>query len=393
VNRLSKIRFAILLSLLFVPRSVWGAFPPANCALHVQTGPTPPSWTYMICRPPGAPPSTDLLVFAPGFVPPTTADPVPIPQSQLSLNGQDVPSLVLGLNLAFATTSYPRSGLAVKEGTVDVKSLVEFYKNGTGETFTPNHVYLAGVSEGGLVVTRAIEQNDSTFSGGLALCGPIGDFRSQINYIGDVRILFDHYFPNLFAPGMNIPNSPVDIDPALLLPEALPQWFTVYLPQLLPALAANPVATSRVLADVSADPTQKPQAVQDILGYNVFDTNDVKLELGGQPFDNRFRWYTGSPNDFQLNRQVERFKADQSALNELRANYQTTGKLKVPLVNMFTTGDHVVPRWQETIYGLKVLFSGSLRNYVPIPITRYGHCNFTTNEVLFGFGVLAAKAH
>ena len=35
--------------------------------------------------------------------------------------------------------------------------------------------------------------------------------------------------------------------------------------------------------------------------YNVFATNDGIEKLGGQPFDNGWRWYTGSSDDLRLN--------------------------------------------------------------------------------------------
>ena len=31
----------------------------------------------------------------------------------------------------------------------------------------------------------------------LALCGPVGDFAGQIDYLGDFRVLFDYFFPGV----------------------------------------------------------------------------------------------------------------------------------------------------------------------------------------------------
>jgi hypothetical protein len=137
--------------------------------------------------------------------------------------------------------------------------------------------------------------------------------------------------------------------------------------------------------------TTRGQTAVDILWYNVFATNDGITTLGGQPFDNRHRDYTGSDNDFLLNFLVQRFSADSTALAEIQAHYQTSGKLSRPLVSMHTTGDHLVPYWHETVYLGKVTSTGSLMNFYTIPISRYGHVNFTLSEILDGFALLVNK--
>jgi hypothetical protein len=121
------------------------------------------------------------------------------------------------------------------------------------------------------------------------------------------------------------------------------------------------------------------------LWYNVFATNDGVEKLGGQPYENQDRLYTGSLNDEKLNRKAQRFSGDQAALDEIEANYQTTGDFSVPLVTMHTTGDEVVPYWHATYYG-QIISNPTL--YTHIPIDRYGHCNFKIEEVLFGFAML-----
>jgi hypothetical protein len=47
--------------------------------------------------------------------------------------------------------------------------------------------------------------------------------------------------------------------------------------------------------------------------------------------------------------------------------------------------------WHETLYGLNVLFTGSVIEYLQVPVVRYGHCNFEPPEVLLGFAALVAK--
>ena len=167
---------------------------------------------YCITMPPPAPPygmwNGDLVIFAHGYV--AVNEPLAIPWSQMSFSdGQGnvitMPFLVNSMGYAFATTSYSRNGLAVIQGLADVRELAALFKAQFPST---QHVYLIGASEGGLVTTQAIEKAPLEFSGGLALCGPIGNFRSQINYWGDFRVLYDYFFPAARYPSIQIPTAP-----------------------------------------------------------------------------------------------------------------------------------------------------------------------------------------
>lgn len=320
-----------------------------------------------------------LVVFAPGYISP--ARELCIPEDQLTLpDGSSLPELVTGSGYAFAVTSYRDTGLAVLEGMEDLKELVQQFVNEVGK---PDYVYLAGVSQGGLIAALLAEQEDGVFDGALACCAAIGDFRGQINYWGDVRVIFDYFFPKV------LPGSPVSIPKKLMN-----NWYSFYANKVKTALESYPHATEELLAvtRVPPGPTSQTriQAVMDNLWYNVFGTNDTIEKLGGQPYDNRQRWYTGSDNDLLLNLRVARFQADAAALLEMQ-KYQTSGRLRLPLVTLHNTQDHVVPYWHELLYGAKVLAQGSLGRFLHVPVNRWGHCNFQPGEILAAFGLLTLK--
>jgi pimeloyl-ACP methyl ester carboxylesterase len=334
---------------------------------------------YLICIPPVW--NGELVVFAHGYVAPV--EPLGIPEDQLYLpDGTSIPEIVNGLGYAFATTSYRKNGLAVVEGVEDILDLVDIFKENYLE---PRHIYLVGASEGGLVTTLAVENYPDVFSGGLALCGPIGDFQRQVNYWGDFRVIFDYFFPNVLPP------TPISI------PEyVLNDWDSYYQYTIQQAIISNPHNTNQLLKVTKAptDPYDNDSVLETVLGllwYNVFATNEAIVELNGQPFDNKKRWYYGSDNDLKLNFKVQRFKADQSAIDEIKRNYQTSGMLRIPLVTMHTTGDPIVPYWHENLYWYKTLLNGSGLLHTNIPVFRYGHCNFKTSEALAGFILLVLK--
>ncbi len=338
---------------------------------------------YCITLPPPGYWNGDLIIFAHGYVPVTM--PLDIPWSQLELpGGLTIPGVVNSMGYAFATTSYSENGLAVLRGVTDILDLVDVFEQTVG---TPNHIYLIGASEGGLVTTLSIEEHPGVFAGGMSMCGPIGDFRAQVNYWGDFRVLFDYFLPGLMPP------SPVDIPQ-----QVMDNWDTFYVPSIGAALA-NPANMLQIqqLMNVShapydtLNPSTAGETIMGVLWYNAFATNDAIQKLHGQPFDNEDRLYVGSFNDELLNASVERFTADKLALNFIDKKYETTGNLKRPLVVLHTSLDPIVPAWHETLYTDKVLANDKSAPYLPIMVPRYGHCSFQLNEILDAFGWLVAQ--
>ncbi len=372
---ISKLGMAMMLALLAV---AGGRGAEAAC---LDDGWQASGALYRICMP-TAPVkwNGDLIVFAPGYVAP--GEPLAIPESQLRLGDVSMPNLLTRLGFAFITTSYAKTGLAVAEGVADVVDLVDIFEGEIGEA---RRVYLIGPSEGGLVTALALEKYPFIFDGGLAACAPIGSFRSQINYIGDFRVLFDYFFPDL------LPGSPVDIPQSLI-----DGWESVYVPQISAAIVADPAAALRLLRVAGAPIDQgRPQTVLatilDVLWYNVFATNDAKAQLGGQPFDNARRLYRGSGNDLRLNLAVKRFTADKVALTELADKYETTGDIDVPIVTLHNESDPVVRFLQQRQYRRKVIANGDDNRHLNLPIDRYGHCQFRTGEALGAFAILIGK--
>ena len=336
-------------------------------------GTLPSGAQSLICIPAGGW-NGQLVAYAHGYV--SAGEPVVF--RHLTLAGVYLPDLVQSLGFAFATTSYRENGLAVLPGIEDIRELVVAFRAQFG---VPARTYLTGVSEGGIVTALAIERYPELFSGGLAACGPIGDMGAQLSYVADFRVLFDVFFPGVLPP------SPVAI------PEiAQTAWQRLYVPAIRAALLANPAAREQLFATSHAafDPANRLETMLEtavgVLWYNVFGTNDAVARLGGNPYDNTGRIYTGSANDVQLNSVVQRFAASPTALANL-APYQTSGNAKVPLVTLHTTGDEIVPAWHEILYLLKTYADGSGKTF-PLFVNRYGHCNFTPAEVVTAFAIL-----
>ncbi len=338
-------------------------------------GVTPAGALWMI-RIPSAGWDGDLLVWAHGY----TAVNEPLDLQHLTLpDGTSIPQLVQQMGLAFAATSYRQNGLAILEGTDDVRDLVALFPSVAGRA--PQHVFMTGASEGGIVTTLLVERSPQLFSGGLALCAPIGDFRRQIDYIGDFRVLFDYFFPGILPGGaVSIPQT------------AIANWEQVYVPRIKQALAANPAAARQLISVSHAeidrnDPTSTEKTTLRLLWYNVFSTNDAVSKLGGNPYGNFVRKYRGSTNDKLLNQRVQRFIADTAAIQAM-APYETSGALSIPLVTLHTSGDELIPAWHEDLYSLKAVATGR-GVLAQLPLSpRYGHCSFSSDDVIAGIFAL-----
>jgi hypothetical protein len=58
-------------------------------------------------------------------------------------------------------------------------------------------------------------------------------------------------------------------------------------------------------------------------------------------------------------------------------------------VTLHTAGDPIVPFTHELLYAAKARPSGR-GAFLPLPVSRHGHCQFTAMEVLTGLGLLVA---
>jgi hypothetical protein len=63
----------------------------------------------------------------------------------------------------------------------------------------------------------------------------------------------------------------------------------------------------------------------------------------------------------------------------------------MPEVTLHTTGDPVIPYWQETLYTLKTVAAGTFLERTNLPVAAYGHCNFSAADLLAAFGILVLR--
>ncbi len=320
----------------------------------------------------------ELILYAHGYV--TEFEPLRLPEEAAAY----VP-LYASMGFAFATTSFRQNGLAIQSGLEDIHHLRSLFIKRYGQ---PKEIYLTGGSQGGIITTLGLERYPELLSGGLSLCGPCGDFQGQINYYGNFRVLFDYFFPGV------LPGNVIDFPD-----ELINNWNQIYVPKIIATISQNPATTLKLLSTAQApyDPAKPEtiaQTVVSVLAYDVFNFRNAVRVLGGQPFDNSKQIYFGTGSlreDLQLNRRVQRYSADKTALLNIEKNYETSGDLNKPLVTGHTTKDPIQLFWHLPLYQAKTIVKGKSSFFTPIPVQRYGHCTFTEAEIAAGFGLLRQK--
>jgi alpha-beta hydrolase superfamily lysophospholipase len=330
----------------------------------------------------------DYVVFVPGYTNPAAVPSTPTGD----IGGLSAADVVTTLGYAWVSTGFRGTGLVVPETWIGQDLLAVVQRARAWLQRSGGRVYMTGGSQGGLITALAIERYPQVFTGGLAACGPIGNYRRQLRYIGDFRTVFDYYFDPVI-PGWPVwTQSEPDngaIDPAYW--NATNRAAVASAIQTYPARTANVLAVTKAPID-AADPGPTTRLTfDDLLRYTFVGTRDLMQKLGGLAYGNVGRLYSGSSNDAALNAGIQRFTftASATAVNKL----ETTGKLTRPLVTLHTTGDHIVPEWHAPLYRAKT--SRSLRSWLlhsRLTVRRYGHCTFTADEVLGAFALLVLKA-
>lgn len=332
----------------------------------------------------------DVVVFIPGY-----HDPARAPRLPGNLADSPLSFVFTQLGYAFASTSFRGTGLIQPDWVAgDLLELVATAKtlltNTTGRT--TRYVYQTGGSQGGLGTVQAVERFPNVFSGGVAACGPIGDYRRQIAYVADFRVVYDHYFGDVTAAWPVWQQDLSAGDPGHIDPGT---WQAAE--QSAKTALADPTNAGRIQQVLAvtraptdpANPATVAGTTLGILWYSFRGTNDAIAKLGGMSFSNVGRSYSGSLDDAALNAGVERFQF--TADPALLAPLQTSARLRRPLVTIHTTGDPIVPIWHQGLYRSRLPFLDRYLWHTPITINRYGHCNFTDAEVLAAFAVLVLK--
>jgi pimeloyl-ACP methyl ester carboxylesterase len=313
----------------------------------------------------------DVVFYAHGIK--DVAEPIALPTANAFPEFRD--SLgVMGYAIAYS--SFSENGWAVKDGIQKTHQLRGIFNSVAGK---PRRSYIAGTSMGGLITVALAEKYPDQYDGAFPMCGVVGGAQKQIDYIANVRTVFDYLYPGVL-PG-NALDMPVTLNP---MTQVIVPTQTAIVTNPIPALTYFPR-----LAQTPVPGNNPAEIIQSIVTAIAFDARGADDLLdrthGHSPFfNNDPNYYTGALSPAMLaalNAGVMHFDATPDATNYLQKYYETTGALTIPMVTIHTSRDPVVPIFHEAVYASRA----GTANLVQRTISRYGHCTFTAGEMAQAF--------
>lgn len=313
----------------------------------------------------------DLVVYLHGYTPVNA--PVALPPVGLR-------TFLLGQGYAVATTSFSANGYAVAEGTRQGHQLLGVFADRFG---SPNHTFLVGASLGGIIGIKMVETYGSRIDGALLVSGVMGGTRAEVNYIGDIRVLWDQFFPG------TIPGSVFDVPAGVAFD---PAWVVGAIStaegqakfRLFLAFAAargmrfEPTGNEPVLATLNA------------LGFHWMGAMDLFDRSHDHVlYENRDVRYSapGVPQAIvdAVNAGVARYAATRDAEAFLDRNYEPDGDLATRVLTLHGLRDPAVPAFHEDLYVAKVAARGKSELLASRKMNRFGHVVFDPADIPTAF--------
>jgi len=309
----------------------------------------------------------DLVLYAHGFkdlaapVVPPTGDNWPLLRDAL-----------LELDYAIAYSSFSENGLAIKDGAQRTHQLRGVFADKYGE---PDLTYVIGHSLGGAIAVELVEKHPEHYAGALPMCGMIGGSKAQVDFVGNVRVLFDFCYPDV------LPGSVCDVPDDYDLNDVIAS--------VIGAISESPECAFAITQiDQTPVPFTTPEQLVEsfvrAIGFNFRGFEDLMGRTHGRcPFDNRHTVYTGAvPQQFlgAVNALVERYERTPDADNYLSHYFEPTGDLEIPMLTLHTAWDPVVPIFHEGLYQQAVAGAGKSDLLVQRTVMNYGHCKFGATD-------------
>jgi pimeloyl-ACP methyl ester carboxylesterase len=369
---------------------------------RIVEGETGPGSLYAIYVP--KVPNGDAVYYAHGF---RDVGPVNLDDKQDNFNQIRDGLGTLGYTVAYS--SFSENGFAVKDGAQRTHQLRGVVASELGGQ--PARSFLMGHSLGGGIGLYLAERYPDQYDGALLMCGMVGGSLLQTQYIGNVRALFDFFFPDSPFPGGAI-TSPGKV--------ISPQEVQMYLGSLLtsPNQAVREATAAKLLTIASTEQAPlpfisaalMPTLVGSVAGALNFHSrgidNLLELSNGKSPFDNTadYVWKEGPvPSTSPLapvlqsmisgaNAGIERFAIDPKVENYLEHHFTPTGALRIPVLTIHNAYDPGVPAFHERVLADRVEKAGASQMLRQELRAAPGHCVIAAGDAVQSFQRMVAWA-
>ncbi|MFG2965801.1 alpha/beta hydrolase [Streptomyces sp. NPDC048288] len=345
-----------------------------------------------------------LLLFSHGFGPTTAAD-APSAAARQAL---------LDAGYALVGSSYDPDGSmwALDSAERDQFAALTAFRRQVG---VPSRVISVGQSMGGLVNARIARDGAGRVDGSLGLCGLVAGGVDLDNYQLDAEYTLATFFDPADADRLVNLEGQAD---AGALADRLTQ--AVETAQQTPTGRARIALAAAFLNLTDWAPGQQPPAPDDfagqeqqqyawlaqgLLGFIVPARWSVEQSAGGNTSWNKGVDYAGLLHKSSHAKQVRALyrdagldlrtdlnrltrgadiSADPAAVAHLKRTSTAGQGLAVPLLDIHTIADQLVPVEQESAFAGRVRGAGDSARLRQAYVARQSHCNFTTAEVVAG---------
>jgi hypothetical protein len=279
---------------------------------------------------------------------------------------------------AWAASSYYDNGFDIRAGVLSTKALAGKFTQLAGRA---GKTYLLGVSMGGYIAGRSVEQYPFFYDGALPMCGVLGD-----------QTLLDFFLSyNLVA--QSLTGEHAYPPPADYLSAVVPRMQVALGINAINPLAPEPTNDlGKQLRDITVELTggPRPGSAASFAAWKNFlftisvptSTGTTPAETPGQLSTNVGTSYTpNAPVD--VNALVQRVRAEnwlQRILPTLTQVPQIFGTPHVPVLTLHGLGDMFVPFSMEQAYAADVAHHAKGRNVVQRAIRTANHCEFSPAE-------------
>ena len=279
---------------------------------------------------------------------------------------------------AWAASSYARNDYDVATGVTTTHDLARFAARKLGRE--PKRTYVAGVSMGGHVIGRSLEQYQGFYSGALPMCGVLGD-----------QELFD-YFLSYNLVGQDLADHKAYPPPSDYLSSDVPQIEQALgLVGLEPGGPDTTNAAGKQFRAIATNLTggTRPGADNAFAYWKDFPFSLFTPDTGGSLAQNAARvaqnldtvYRPNTPVD--VNASVQRVAprdAYARQTNRLTQIPRIQGRPDVPVLTLHGLGDYYVPFSMEEIYARDVARNGQSLMLAQRAVREAGHCEFTPRE-------------
>ncbi len=199
----------------------------------------------------------------------------------------------LDRGFAVAASAYLYQGFAIPQGVDDTENLRKYFYKKYGK---PDTTIMVGQSMGGGVTLAMMENFDKNYQGALGLCSFASRPYLQCRKEFEIYAVFNVLFPNVVPSLSNVMDISVPykaIDPRDFGPKSK-------------AIRDGFMKDSVLALQFAKRFDLKLSDLAMSLMFNENVLRDVAQKSGGNPFDNTNTLYSGFPDDWAINKKVER---------------------------------------------------------------------------------------